>query len=537
MLARETLITVLSFQFSVRAVDLRRVQIDPEAVALVPAEYARQHSVLPTGFDANGSRRIATRVPNDIRLSSQLSTITGRQAKLVLAIGGILEDLIHRAYQAAPAQGTGTHPPTHDGGDTGHTVDGGDDVWAIAPITSGAPAALISRDFGRLPGTQALDMVISQAVQANASSIHLVPGDGAAKVLFRVDGQLREVVALPLTLHENMVSEVKARAGMDISDDRRPQDGGVSTNVGELRVELRVATIGAYRGEMMVIRVLDPSSGVIPLGDLGMDAEALQVWRSLLDRPQGMLLVSGPAGSGKTTTLYASATELSAAAGNIRSIEDPIWYCIDGVNQIQVDRAAGIDFSVGPRSIMSLDPDIILVGDIRDAETATAAVDEALTGLLVLAAIQSDDAASAISRLVELGVEPLLAAEIVISSLAQRLVRLVCSRCGEPSEPPEDVAAEAMVDEREMDEPPQFRSGRGCGFCGDSVFVGRSGVFEVLPVDAIVRKQIVRGAFGPKLRDTAVKNGMVTVRRSGIEMARAGKTTLSEVFRSIAIRD
>ena len=521
MLAQETLVTVLSFQLRIPVVDLRHVQVDPEAVALVPEDYARQHGVLPTGFDTDGSLRIATRMPNDVQLSSELSSVTGRQTKFVLALGGKLEDLINRVYTSAPAHAAGRVPSGENGG-------GGELISAVA---AGAEATFLGQDLSQLPAMQAVDMVTLQAVKANASDIHMVPSYDSAKVLFRMDGQLRQMVELPLTLHESMVSRIKVEAGMDISEDRRPQDGGFSLKFGERRVEFRVASIGTTWGEMMVIRVLDQSGGLLSLESLGMEAESLQTWRSLLELPYGMLMVSGPTGSGKTTTLYASVAELTATRGNIMSVEDPIEYRMNGVNQIQVNRAAGVDFPSGLRSIMRLDPDIILVGEIRDTETATTAVNAALTGHLVLASIHSNDAASSIVRLLDLGVEPFLAATGVIGCLAQRLVRQVCPQCGVATEA---TASEAIAYEQEMHQPvPRFMSGPGCNFCTGSGFVGRSGVFEVLSVDEAIRRQISQGVSGPEIREAAVENGMVTMRRAGMQMADSGRTTLSEVFRSV----
>ncbi len=521
MLAQETLVTVLSFQLRIPVVDLRHVQVDPEAVALVPEDYARQHGVLPTGFDTDGSLRIATRMPNDVQLSSELSSVTGRQTKFVLALGGKLEDLINRVYTSAPAHAAGRVPSGENGG-------GGELISAVA---AGAEATFLGQDLSQLPAMQAVDMVTLQAVKANASDIHMVPSYDSAKVLFRMDGQLRQMVELPLTLHESMVSRIKVEAGMDISEDRRPQDGGFSLKFGERRVEFRVASIGTTWGEMMVIRVLDQSGGLLSLESLGMEAESLQTWRSLLELPYGMLMVSGPTGSGKTTTLYASVAELTATRGNIMSVEDPIEYRMNGVNQIQVNRAAGVDFPSGLRSIMRLDPDIILVGEIRDTETATTAVNAALTGHLVLASIHSNDAASSIVRLLDLGVEPFLAATGVIGCLAQRLVRQVCPQCGVATEA---TASEAIAYEQEMHQPvPRFMSGPGCNFCTGSGFVGRSGVFEVLSVDEAIRRQISQGVSGPEIRGAAVENGMVTMRRAGMQMADSGRTTLSEVFRSV----
>ena len=290
----------------------------------------------------------------------------------------------------------------------------------------------------------------------------MVPTSDSAKVLFRLDGTLHQMVVLPLTLHETMLSRIKVQAAMDISETRRPQDGSFSMMFGERRAEFRGSSVGTNWGEMMVIRVLAQAGDLVDLEGLGMDSQSLPLWRQILALPYGMVLVSGPTGSGKTTTLYASVAELISQRGNIMSVEDPIELRLEGVNQIQVNRAAGIDFPAGLRSIMRLDPDIILVGEIRDEETARTAVNAALTGHLVLASIHSNDAASSVVRLLDLGVEPFLAATGVIGTLAQRLVRKVDHRCQVMHEP---SATEAMAYEQEMQELPlSFRWGRGAIF-------------------------------------------------------------------------
>jgi len=525
MVNQEILVTVLSYQLRIPVVDLRYVDVDVDAVALVPEDYARQHKVMPLGFDTDGSLRIATLMPNDFQLSSELSSVTGRQTKFVMAIGGKLEDLINRIYTSAPVHAANAAAAAGEGGGPER----------MAPAMAMGESIFLGQNLSNLPAMQAVDMVTWQAVKSNASDIHMVPSHDSAKVLFRLDGQLHQMVELPLSLHESMVSRIKVEAGMDISEDRRPQDGGFSLKFGERRVEFRVASIGTSWGEMMVIRVLDQSNGLLSLESLGMETGNLKTWRSLLKLPYGMLMVSGPTGSGKTTTLYASVAELITSRGNIMSVEDPIEYRMNGVNQIQVNRAAGIDFPSGLRSIMRLDPDIILVGEIRDTETATTAVNAALTGHLVLASIHSNDAASSIVRLLDLGVEPFLAATGVIGCLAQRLVRQVCPQCSVSTKA---TVSEAIAYEQEMQEQaPEFTSGPGCNFCNGSGFVGRSGVFEVLSVDETIRRQISQRASGPEVRETALGNGMVPMRRAGMQMAQNGKTTLSEVFRSVFFID
>ena len=300
---------------------------------------------------------------------------------------------------------------------------------------------------------------------------------------------------------------------------------------GERKAEFRVATVGTTWGEMMVIRVLDTAGGLLDLEALGMDSQPLHVWRQLLALPYGMLLVSGPTGSGKTTTLYASVAELINSRGNIMAIEDPIEYRLGGINQIQVNRAAGVDFPAGLRSIMRLDPDIILVGEIRDEETAKTAVNAALTGHLVLASIHSNDAPSSIVRLLDLGVEPFLVATGVIGSFAQRLVRKVDPQCQILTDP---TATEAMAYEQEMQEPAHpMMVGQGCNFCNGTGFSGRTGVFEVMAVDESIRKLIASGSSGPEIRTQALQNGMIPLRRAGMTKAQDGVTTLGEVFKGV----
>ncbi|MCI0845502.1 MAG: type II/IV secretion system protein [Chloroflexi bacterium] len=520
MLAQETLVTVLSFQLRIPVVDLRHVQVDPEAVKLVPEDYARQYGVMPTGFDTDGSLRIATRMPNDFQLSSELSSVTGRQTKFVLAIGGSLEELIDKVYSTgSPQRAAAADAPTP-------SLDS-PLVLTDAPASTG----VLGQDLSALPAIQAVEMVTLQAIKRHASDIHMVPQSDSSKVLFRMDGFLQEMVVLPLTLHESMVSRIKVQAGMDISEDRRPQDGSFSMNFGERKVEFRVSSIGTTWGEMMVIRVLDQEGGILNLEALGMDNTPLHVWRQLMALPYGMVLVSGPTGSGKTTTLYASVAELISSRGNIMAVEDPIEYRLEGINQIQVNRAAGVDFPAGLRSIMRLDPDIILIGEIRDNETAKTAVNAALTGHLVLASIHSNDAAASIVRLMDLGVEPFLAATGVVGSLAQRLVRKVCTQCQLLVDP---SATEAMAFEQEMQETvEQYMVGQGCNYCNGTGYTGRTGVFEVMAVDESIRKLIAVGSSGPEIRSQALQNGMISLRRSGMLKAKEGVTTLEEVFRGV----
>ena len=507
--------------------DLKTVEVDPKAVQLVPEDFAREHNILPVGFEADGSLRVATMSPNDFQVAAQLSTISGHQTKFALALSGGLDELIDRTYSAGPARQAPTAEPEGPGA-------------GLAPIapSEGAPppGGMLGQDVSQLPAIQAVEMVTLQAVKRKASDVHLVPTSDSSNVLFRLDGSLQEVVVLPVRLHDSMVSRIKVLAEMDISESRRPQDGSFSLQFGEKTVDFRVSTIGITWGEMMVMRILDRSGGVLSLEDVGMDDAPLAVWRQLLALPFGMLLVSGPTGSGKTTTLYGSVMELVRDRGkNIMTVEDPVEYRMEDLHQIEVNRAAGIDFPTGLKAIMRLDPDIILVGEIRDAETAKTAVDATLTGHTVLASIHSNDAASALVRLLDIGIEPYLAATAVAGAMAQRLVRQVCPHCSAPTEL---GAAEAMAYESEMQEPAEnLMQAPGCNFCGFTGFIGRTGVFEVLAVSDATRKLLANGASGQEIRGQAISDGMVPLRRAGMVKAQQGITTVQEVLSKVFFID
>ncbi|MDO8750724.1 MAG: GspE/PulE family protein, partial [Dehalococcoidia bacterium] len=513
-IGRESLITALSLQLRVPVVDLKQMEVDPEAVKLLPEQYARQHRVLPVGFASDGSLRVATKSPNDFQLSSQLSSVTGRQVRFALALGEGLEALIDRCYAAGPV----ARPQP---GEAKAAVAG------LPALAAGPGAGQLAESVAQLPAVQAVELVTLQAVKQKASDVHMVPQPDSARVLFRLDGVLTQRTVLPLTLHESMVSRIKVLAGLDIAERRRPQDGSFAMQFGERRVDFRVATVGTTWGEMMVMRILDRTGRVLVLEDVGLDSTPLQVVRQLLAMPHGLILVSGPTGSGKTTTLYAAVSELVTKRGNIMTIEDPVEIRMEQLNQIQVNPEAGVDFATGLRSIMRLDPDVILVGEIRDGETARTAVDAAMTGHLVLGSIHSNDAPSAVVRLTEMGVESYLVATCVLGTVAQRLVRKVCSHCAEPKEA---GAMESIVYEQEMEEEAgMFSVGKGCNFCDWSGYSGRTGVFEVLAVSPEVRRLIRSGATGQEIRQRAESEGLIPLQKAGFLKAKQGVTTLEEV--------
>ena len=508
--SRETIITLLSFQLKIPVVDLKTAEVDPEAVMLLPENFARDKKVMPVGFEPDGSLKVVTQAPNDFQVLSQIATITGRQARYAIALTSGLSELIERTYADLPAPEGLSQPES---------------VPDMARIEA---AGILGQDVTQLTAVQAVEMVCLQAIKRKSSDVHFVPSAEACDIMFRLDGVLQKVATIPVHLHESMIARIKVLADMDIAETRRPQDGSFNLELGERDVDFRVSSVAIAWGEMMVVRILDRSDGIMRLEDLGLDRDELSKWRQLLSLPFGMVLVSGPTGSGKTTTLYSSVTELVRDRGNIMTIEDPIEYRVESLHQIEVNRQAGVDFPAGLRAIMRLDPDVILVGEIRDVETAKTAVDAALTGQLVLASIHSNDAASAFTRLIDIGIEPYLAATAVVGVAGQRLVRKVCPHCVVATDL--DAAEKSAYEAKGGQGVDGFVSGTGCNFCGFTGFLGRTGVFEVLAVTEDTRALVASGASGQVIRRQAINEGMNSLHAVGMIKAEGGITTVNEVL-------
>ena len=506
----ETVSTVLSFQFNVPVVDLRQFKVQPEAISLLPENLAKERNVLALSLDGD-SLRVAVEDPQDVALLDQLASVTGKRIKPVLPLRGGLKELIDSSYKS--------------------TTKVAAQLKVAARPTAVEERVLEPDAVARAPVVQAVETIITQAVKDRSPDIHIIPTAEDLKVFYRIDGVLHPAVSLPTGVHSALASRIKVLANMNIAERRRPQDGQFTMKIDGRDINFRVATADTHHGEMLVLRILDKTISLVGLAQLGFQPDGLQVFQGLLKSPFGMIMVSGPTGSGKTTTLYAALSELVGKGHNIMTVEDPIEYQLEGVNQIQVNRQADITFSVGLRAIMRLDPDVILVGEIRDAETANTAIQAALTGHLVLTTIHANDSAAAIVRLVDMGIEPFLVTSAVVGSVAQRLLRRVCSYCRTPYTPPE---AEVIAFQRETGETTgAFYTGRGCNFCSHTGFQGRVGVFEVLPVTEAIRTLVVKQSPANEIRAQAVKEGMISMRRDGMLKAREGVTTPAEVIRSV----
>ena len=389
------------------------------------------------------------------------------------------------------------------------------------------------KELARLPVPQLVDALLQQALQERASDIHIEPVTQGLRVRFRIDGMLREKELLPLEMQAAVLSRIKLLSAMDIAEKRLPQDGRWRVQKENQDVDVRVSTLPVQGGEKAVLRIL-PFRGMRQnIETLGFSKDALQRYRLLYQKPQGIILICGPTGSGKTTTLYATLAELNRPESNLVSIEDPVELQLAGMNQVQVNAKAGLTFATALRAILRQDPNIIMVGEIRDAETADAAVRAAMTGHLVFSTLHTNDAAGAVARLLDLGVPPFLVAASLLGVVAQRLVRLVCQECRQSYQPAEHTAEEMLL----KDVPEGKRSfvkGCGCAACGQTGYRGRQAIYEVMPVTSRLRQLIQEKAAAYEIAAAAREEGMHTMSEDGVAKAAAGLTSLSEVVRVAA---
>ncbi|MFA5078489.1 MAG: GspE/PulE family protein, partial [Dehalococcoidia bacterium] len=380
------------------------------------------------------------------------------------------------------------------------------------------------------PIAHQLDKMLDDAIRARASDIHIEPDESKLRIRFRIDGILHEVASLPLTVHNGLISRIKILSDMNIADHRRPQDGQFSFDSDNKYIDVRVATVNTVNGEMAVLRLLDKSVAALALPQVGFLRESQEMFEQMLMMPYGMVLISGPTGAGKTTTLYAAVNSLDQVGKNIITVEDPVEYRFANINQIQVNVKAGLTFASGLRAIVRLDPDVILVGEIRDGETALIAVQSALTGHLVLSSVHANDTVGAIFRLIDLGVEPFLISSALIGIVAQRMVRRVCPHCARKVTAP---LVEQIAYEKEMGEArSEFMYGEGCKVCVYTGYLGRTAIFEILTITDNIRRMIVGGSSNTDIRATALSEGLIPIARYGMMQAKAGITTPYEVLRN-----
>ncbi len=488
---------------------LLRQTPQPEALRLIPEVVARRYSAIPLTISGN-TLEVAMADPTDVFALEAFAAYSHLSVKAVAASAREVRDAIDFNYKAY-----------------GEIED---QISRISIPVEANDEKLAADALADTPLVQALNLIIEEAVKARASDIHIEPQEDRVRIRYRIDGTLQDMMSAPVSTHRALISRVKILGGMNIADHFRPQDGQFSTKAKGREIDVRVATAPTVHGERATLRLLDKTMATLGLSELGMLPDTLATFDSMLKVPYGMILVSGPTGAGKTTTLYAAINSLDTMGRNIITIEDPAEYRFKDINQIQINPQAGITFASGLRSILRLDPDVILVGEIRDAETANIATQAALTGHLMLSSVHANEVAGVLARLLDLKVEPFLIASSVIVVIAQRMVRRICPDC---SHLIEASAVEQIAYERETGEAQsRFPYGTGCKSCSHTGYLGRTGIFEVLPMNDTIGTMVSNKASSSAIREQALKDGMVSMMHDGMRKVKAGITTPSEVLRS-----
>ncbi len=504
LVSEENLGEALSQQLDIPFVPLSNYLIDPAVISALPEDIARRLKVVPL-FLVENSLTLATTDPGNLEIVDQVRFKTGCQVNPVIATASDILNAINQLYgrqeEPEPSIEARTATETREA-----------EMEASLDLVEGAPVVRL------------VNQVLAQAIRSRASDIHLEPGETGLRVRSRIDGILRDEPLVSKEMQPAVLSRIKILAGLDIAERRVPQDGRIQVVLDGRPVDLRVSSFPTIYGEKIVLRILDKGALVLSLTDLGFLPDTLARYRAVIRRPNGILLVTGPTGSGKTSTLYATLLELNSPTTNIITLEDPVEYRLAGINQGQANPRIGFSFASGLRSILRQDPDIILVGEIRDKETAEVAVQAALTGHLVLSTLHTNDAPGAVTRLLDMGVEPFLVASTVIGVLAQRLVRRLCPSCREPFAPTEPLPA------WHGEPPTQLFRGRGCRQCGTG-FRGRVGIYELMMPSEAIRSLILRHASASEVRAQAVSEGMRSMMDDGREKVLNGITSYEEVVR------
>ena len=495
-------------------IDLTDRAIDPSITALVPEAVARRYLALPIGMD-DDRLVVAMADPSNVFALDDIRTLTKSDIHPVVVPRDQLLEALDRFHRL----------------DT--------EVGEVAQIAAEEYLATQEMADGRAvveeaPIVRFVNLLVTQAITDRASDIHVEPSEHDLRIRFRVDGVLHEAMRAPRTIQAGVISRLKIMADINIAERRIPQDGRMSLTVGGNPIDLRVATLPTVYGEKVVMRILDKSQARLDLTDLGFRPESLRRYEQCFRKPYGTILVTGPTGSGKSTTLYATLNVLNEEHRNVITVEDPVEYRLAGINQVQVNSRAGLTFAAALRSILRADPDIILVGEIRDRETAVIAIEAALTGHLVLSTLHTNDAASTPMRLVEMGVEPFLVTSAVDCILAQRLARRLCERCKESYHPSEAELAESHWPAAELGQHPALYRPVGCPACSKTGYRGRLALHEVMVLSEDIERIVVERGSSDEVRKVAVKEGMTTLREDGLRKVAQGLTNLAEVFRVVA---
>lgn len=509
------LVAALASQIGLDFVDLTDAPIDGSALARVPATLCRRHTVMPVGYDDAGRLVVAMADPGNVFALDDIRQLTGLDARPVVATREDLLSAIDRYYRADADFDELTS-------ELERPEDTEDELSRMREIVEDAPIV------------KYVNLLITQAIQDRASDIHIEPTEHDLRIRYRIDGVLHEVMRSPKQIASGVTSRLKIMADIDIAERRVPQDGRLSVNAHGRKIDLRVATLPTVWGEKIVMRILDNSTALLDLADLGFSAENFARYEKSFTKPYGMILVTGPTGSGKSTTLYATLNIVSRPEINVITVEDPVEYRLAGINQVQVNTKAGLTFAGALRSILRSDPDVVLIGEIRDHETAQIAIEASLTGHLVLSTLHTNDAPSAITRLTEMGIEPFLVGSATDAVLAQRLARRLCTKCKEPYQPTEEELVGARSPWQPGQEVPTLYRPVGCPSCSRTGYKGRLALHEVMTVTEEIERLAVARSSATEIADVARRQGMVSLRDDGWAKVVQGVTSVEEILRVVA---
>ncbi len=511
----------LSKQYGVPAINLKDFDIDPEIIKLVPKEVCEKHLIIPVNR-AGASLIIAMSDPSNIFAMDDIKFLTGYNIETVVASEMAIREAVERYYAPKGPSLEEILGDFDDGGIEVADESDGDDSAELAKLADDAPVVKL------------VNRILLDAINKQASDIHVEPYEKDFRVRFRIDGVLYEVMKPPMKLKNAITSRLKIMASLDISERRLPQDGRIKLKLGGGKeMDFRVSVCPTLFGEKVVLRLLDKSTLQLDMTRLGFEGDPLRQFKEAIDRPYGMVLVTGPTGSGKTTTLYSALSELNKVADNISTAEDPVEFNFAGINQVQMHDEIGLNFAAALRSFLRQDPDIIMIGEIRDFETAEIGVKAALTGHLVLSTLHTNDAPSTISRLLNMGIEPFLVTASVNLILAQRLARRLCQECKKPAEVNEQALLDAGLAPEKIGTFQVFEPG-GCSKCNDRGYKGRIALYEVMPFWDGLKEVVINGASAAELKQEAIRLGMQTLRMAGLNKLMEGTTSLEEVVGNTA---
>ena len=504
LLTENQIFNFLEIQLGIKHVNLESYMIDSKVSKMINEKFARKNELIPIKV-VNGKLIVAMADPLDLRLIDDMFVITGMNIEPMLATKDSIKNTIDKIYRKSIKKSLNKKADY-----SGMTTLDSDINISNAPIV------------------KLVNKILTAGLKAKASDIHIEPSNDKVRVRFRVDGDLREFMTSDMSNHAPLVTRIKIMGEMDISEKRKPQDGRIETIIDSHLVDMRISALPTVYGEKVVIRLLDRSSVVIDKKTLGLTKKDLVLIEKMMKYPQGMILVTGPTGSGKTTTLYTMLNELNVDTKNIITVEDPVEYRLNGINQVQVNLKAGLTFATGLRSILRQDPDIVMIGEIRDSETAQIAIRASITGHLVLSTLHTNDTASTVARLIDMGIEPYILSSSLAGIISQRLVKKLCNSCKRSR-----ITTESEMKILDIDKPIEIFDKVGCSACGNTGYSGRTGIYEMMIVDKEIRESINNGASTDDIRKTVFNqdSGMKTLSMSCKEQIISGKTTLEELVR------